>query len=187
MERIANFIDGIYLEKLWALSDRRIEFGLLAKWMAAKRGLLRTYYYDSLPPLSLDLPLREQHHCTHKARFHERLSHDFHFEVRSWGFQRADTWPFLGRKNVQLSVDLVSLAARGAITRASILAGDSDFIPAIEAVKACGVFVDLFHGPEAHGDLLELCDHRNLLCPRVLELLEVSQDDHVCNERFSPN
>ena len=41
---------------------------------------------------------------------------------------------------------MVSLAAKGKITSLALFSGDSDFVPAIEAVKREGVLVKLWHG-----------------------------------------
>jgi uncharacterized LabA/DUF88 family protein len=52
------------------------------------------------------------------------------------------------------------LAAKHQITDAAILAGDSDFLPAIIAAKQEGVVVHLFHGQFPHRDLMQACDER---------------------------
>ena len=43
-----------------------------------------------------------------------------------------------------MGVDLVLLAAKHQISDAAILAGDSDFLPAIDAAKPEGVVIHLF-------------------------------------------
>ena len=57
-----------------------------------------------------------------------------------------------------LAVDLVKLSADGHIQKAILIAGDSDFIPAIAAAKSEGVIVKLYHGKNPHRDLLEEVD-----------------------------
>ena len=59
-----------------------------------------------------------------------------------------------------MGVDMALLAAKNQITDAAILAGDSDFLPAIEAAKPEGVVVHLFHGSQPHRDLVTRCDER---------------------------
>ncbi len=59
-----------------------------------------------------------------------------------------------------MGVDLVLLAAKNSITDAAILAGDSDFLPAIDAAKPEGVVIHLFHGEHPHNDLVARCDER---------------------------
>jgi uncharacterized LabA/DUF88 family protein len=70
--------------------------------------------------------------------------------------------------DILLGVDMVELAATRQINRAVLVAGDSDFLPAIEVVKRQGVLTVLWHGPRGahgrpstcHNDLWEVCDER---------------------------
>ena len=64
------------------------------------------------------------------------------------------------RVDVLLSVDMVRHSAAGHIQHAIIVAGDSDFIPAIEATKESGATVTMWYGDESsiHKDLLSLAD-----------------------------
>jgi uncharacterized LabA/DUF88 family protein len=57
---------------------------------------------------------------------------------------------------------MVSLALTRQITKAILLAGDSDFMPAVEVVKQNGVLVELWHGPKdtVHDELWRACDDR---------------------------
>ena len=57
-----------------------------------------------------------------------------------------------------LAVDLVKLSANRHIQQAILIAGDSDFIPAISAAKDEGVMVKLYHGRRPHRELLEEVD-----------------------------
>jgi hypothetical protein len=64
------------------------------------------------------------------------------------------------RVDILLGVDLVRLSAKGQITDAVIVAGDSDFLPAIEAAKGDGILIRLFHGCRPHDALLLVADER---------------------------
>lgn len=64
------------------------------------------------------------------------------------------------RVDILLGVDMVQLAAKGHIREAVLVAGDSDFIPAVTAAKSEGVIVSLFHGQHCHGDLMREVDER---------------------------
>jgi len=57
-------------------------------------------------------------------------------------------------------VDLVLLTAKNLISDAAFFAGDSDFLPAIDAAKPEGVVIHLFHGQHPHNDLVTRCDER---------------------------
>ena len=55
---------------------------------------------------------------------------------------------------------MVQLTAKQNIHEAVLLAGDSDFIPAVTAAKTEGVVVKLFHGERPHSDLWREADER---------------------------
>jgi uncharacterized LabA/DUF88 family protein len=83
---------------------------------------------------------------------------------------RQDGSPIFAQKRVDilLGVDMVELAATRQIGRAILVAGDSDFLPAIEVVKRHGVLTVLWHGTRGghgrqstcHNDLWDMCDER---------------------------
>jgi len=64
------------------------------------------------------------------------------------------------RVDILMGVDFALLAAKHQITDAALLAGDSDFLPAVEAAKPEGVVIHLFHGASPHSDLFNHCDER---------------------------
>ena len=64
------------------------------------------------------------------------------------------------RVDILLSLDLVQHAIKGHIGRAALLAGDSDFIPAVSAAQSEGVVISLFHGESVHTELLQEVDER---------------------------
>ena len=70
--------------------------------------------------------------------------------------------PIFDQKQVDslLTLDLVQLAMKQAIQEAVLVAGDSDFIPAVIAAKSEGVLVRLFHGDRPHSDLWQEADER---------------------------
>ena len=55
---------------------------------------------------------------------------------------------------------MVLLAAKQSIQEAVLVAGDSDFIPAVSVAKSEGVLVRLFHGQNPHSDLWREADER---------------------------
>ena len=73
------------------------------------------------------------------------------------------------RVDILLGVDLVQLAAKQAIQEAILVAGDSDFIPAVIAAKSEGVLVRLFHGDRPHSDLWQEADERIQLTQSLID------------------
>jgi uncharacterized LabA/DUF88 family protein len=170
MRRIANFIDAAYLEQLTReLSGPSSDFHALADRMSGKCDVLRSYYYDCLPYLGGNPSTENRNRHARKQGFLTALSHLPRFTVRLGKLEfrgRYDNGRSIyqqKRVDVSLGVDLAVLATKHLITDAAFLAGDSDFVPAIEAAKAEGVVVHLFHGEDAHDDLIRLCDERSVI------------------------
>ena len=168
MGRVAVFIDGGYLQKV--LQDefgfRRINFGKLAKSLAGDREILRAYYYTCEPYQSNPPTAEESERFSRSQKFLYALEQLPRFEVRlgKLAYRGRDERgrPILQQKRVdiQMGVDLVLLATKNQITDAVIVAGDSDFVPAIDAAKPEGVVIHLFHGADPHTDLVSRCDER---------------------------
>jgi uncharacterized LabA/DUF88 family protein len=167
MSRSAVFIDGAYLEFLLKEEFGRpsIDFSALVGRMIGNKELLRAYFYDCLPYQSSVPTHEERERFAKRQRFHHALSRIPRFEVRLGKLE------FRGNRNgrsifeqkrvdVLLGVDLVQLAAKHRITDCMIVAGDSDFLPAIEVAKREGVVVHLYHGANPHDKLLARCDER---------------------------
>lgn len=168
MGRSAIFIDGAYLQ--YTLKDEfnsaKIDFGKLVERMAGGREILRSYYYNCEPYQS-DPPTSDEKERFGKAqRFYYALDQIPRFQVRLGKLEfrgyDAQRKPIFQQKRVdiQMGVDLVLLAAKNLISDAAILAGDSDFLPAIDAAKPEGVVIHLFHGERPHNDLVARCDER---------------------------
>ena len=66
---------------------------------------------------------------------------------------------------MMLGVDMALLAVKQRVDRMALLTGDSDTIPAVEAVKPEGIVVTLWHGPlkgrsSPSRDLYQIVDER---------------------------
>ena len=84
------------------------------------------------------------------------------------------------RVDILLGVDMVQLAAKQVIQEAVLVAGDSDFIPAVTAAQSDGVVVRLFHGRRPHNDLWQVSDERTHITEEfiasILRDSAISQD-----------
>ncbi|MBI4149024.1 NYN domain-containing protein [Candidatus Woesearchaeota archaeon] len=87
--------------------------------------------------------------------------------------KKADGYPLLKQKGVDmwLGIDVAKLAATKQIQRIVLVAGDSDFVPAIIAAKAEGVLVTLYYSSSGviHDSLYEVCDDRIAITKELLE------------------
>ena len=134
--------------------------------MADEGDILRTYYYNC-PPYQSNPPTPEESRRYAAARkFYDALRMRPRYEVRlgrlEYRGQDHNGQPIFQQKRVDilLGVDLVKLATKHVIQQAILVAGDSDFIPAIAAAKSEGVVIRLFHGSSCHDDLKREADER---------------------------
>ena len=72
------------------------------------------------------------------------------------------------RVDLLLGIDLVLQATKGSMDEAFIIAGDSDFIPAIRAAKTEGVVIYLISGEKPHDDLLDEVDERIVITEELV-------------------
>lgn len=173
--RIAILIDAGYLNKV--LSDEitikpsRIDHSKLAPHIVSKINpnldILRTYYYHCLPYQSNPPTDDERNRFSKMQRFFQLLEEFPSFEVRLGKLQRKGVegaYQYEQKQiDVLLSIDLVELSATRQITHAALIAGDSDFCPAVQVAKRNGVSVWLVHGQNPHRELWRMADDRILI------------------------
>lgn len=169
MSRIAIFIDGGYWS--YVLKDEfglvKIDYGTLAAKLADGLDILRTYYYNC-PPFQSSAPTQEEKERFSRAQsFFRALDRLPRYEVRLGrlahrGLDQNGQPVFVQKRvDIMLGVDLALLSGKSQITHAALLAGDSDFIPAVIAAKNEGVLVRLYHGRNCHKDLWDCADERS--------------------------
>lgn len=173
MEKVAIFIDGAYLDRLLQdeFNSARIDYGKLVTKMSTGLQILRSYYYHCYPYKSPNPTPEEIERFTKKQKFFYSLEQIPRFDVRLGqlefrGLDSIGKSIFVQKRvDILLGVDLVQLALKRTINNAIILAGDSDFLPAIEVAKNEGVIISLFHGTihPPHNDLWQTADERFVL------------------------
>lgn len=169
------FIDGGYLDKVCNQAGMRADLQKLVAEMVGTEELLRAHYYHCMPYQSSPPTEEERKRFAAADRFMTMLRRLPRFEVRLGklglqGVDREDRPIFVQKRvDIMVGIDMALLAGKGKITSLALLSGDSDFIPAIEAVKREGVVVTLWHGRRgASGvapsiELFDLCDERREL------------------------
>ena len=174
--RVAIFFDGAYLDKvlLHEFGGARIDYHALSQKLKGNSFILRTYYYHC-PIFQGDPPTqKERERYSIQRKFFDSINKLPRFAVRLGKLARRgsnpDGTPHYEQKRVdiQLSVDMVQLATKHRIEDAVLLAGDSDFIPAVVAAKSEGVLVRVFHGDRIHYDLSQEADERNRITPDLV-------------------
>lgn len=180
MHKVAFFIDGAYLDHVIAneFSNQRISYQLLTKAIVEKVGpdreIIRVYYYHCLPYQDTHPTQEQSLRFGNMQRFFRALQRTARFEVRQGrlAYRGIDDKgnPIFEQKRTDLllGLDLVLLATKKSIDEAFIIAGDSDFIPAVCAAKAEGTIIYLVHGETCHDDLLDEADERIKITPELI-------------------
>lgn len=167
------FIDAGHLVSLQAAHGKpKIDLGkALADWCSGPGGdyLFAHYYhcapYQSPSPTAEELQRqaswdRYQHAISkHTPRLRVKLG-----KLAYRGMDQAGEKIFEQKRvDVMLAVDMVTLAYESSASHFVLIAGDSDYVPAIESVKAKGKVVSLWHGPagSVHRELIAACDEHH--------------------------
>ena len=139
-DRVMVFIDGSNLYHVLSQSCGRhdLQFDKFAQKLANGRQLQRIYYYnirqesDSNPNIGVE-----------QAKFLESLYDTPYVEVRLgiWK-QRGDIMVEKG-VDVMLATDVVTNAYKDHYDTAIVVSGDSDFYPALQAVKDVGKHIEV--------------------------------------------
>lgn len=160
--KVAVFIDGGYLDHL--RDHRRVGRLDLEKLVYSAVGdgeLLRAYYYACMPFQGEPPTEEERSRYAKKYQFLSVVRRLPRFEVRLGKIQRIGDDVRQKRVDILLAIELVSLAWKGSIDLAVVIAGDSDFVPAVEQAKDAGVVVRLLYFREScHDELLDAVDER---------------------------
>ena len=168
--RASIFIDGGYILK--QTHDARIEpdYSKLTDFLLAPLNrfvpidLLRCYFYYCPPWMSTQPTEDELRRMAQHEKFIDELEQINRWQVRLGKLEKryeGDKEIFSQKRvDVLLSVDLVRHAAAGHIQHAILVAGDSDFIPAVIAAKESGATLTLWCGEDRspHRDLIKLAD-----------------------------
>ncbi len=168
--RAAIFIDGAYILSHLKSLNLGPNYRDLADYFlkplrkSVPLDLLRCYFYYCPPWMSPEPTEAEKKRMAEHDAFMEEIIALERWSVRLGKLQRRwdghrETFE-QKRVDVLLSVDMVRHTAAGHIQHVIVVAGDSDFIPAIEAAKESGATVSLWCGEEntVHRDLVDLAD-----------------------------
>ena len=184
MGQVAIFLDGGYMDKVMFHDhgNKRLDYAKLVAEMSKPDDILRAYYYHCLPYQSNPPTPEENSRFASKQRFNMALSRLPHFQVRLGKLvcrgidQSGQKILIQKRVDTMFGVDMALLAGKGKVTRIVVMTGDSDLIPAIEAVKTEGVVVTLWHGSfsaytNPSEELYNICDERVLVTAEIVSRL----------------
>ena len=125
-------------------------------------------------------PFEERKRFASRHRFFTAHSHIPRFEVRlgrlAFRGVNKDGKKIFQQKRVDLmlGVDMALLAGKPHVSTMVLLSGDSDFTPAVEAVKREGMLTTLWHGSDTGGarpsyELRQACDERRELTAEIID------------------
>ena len=170
VKQVAIFIDGAYLQNVLRndFGSARIDFRLLSETLAGESDILRTYYYHCLPYRDEPSTPDQDERFARQRRFFDALNLLPRYSVRLGRLERRGDIFVQKRVDILLGVDMALLAAKRFIQEATLIAGDSDFVPAVSATRAEGVITRLVHGRSVHDDLLREVDERTRITPELI-------------------
>lgn len=167
------FIDGAYLDeiaadvftKVWNTTEVPLDYGRLSQ------AYTKTYYYHCPPPQK-----RDEDDASWQARclpYFERAAQLG--ELRGWHVFEGTTkrhkkrGPTQKEVDVQLAVDLLTHSFKRNMDTATLLAGDQDFRPVVEAASREGMFITLQSMRQHANPALRMAaDAREELTPSLL-------------------
>jgi uncharacterized LabA/DUF88 family protein len=186
--RTAVLIDGAYLgivSKQFSGPDGKppkLDFVKLTDSLVARIPVpsgawrWRTYFYDS-DPREVANPTPAQRQANNgKKDFLKRLEGFARFQVRRGklelrGQNEDGSQKFEQKRvDVMLAVDMVRLAFEEHVEFIILVAGDSDFVPAIEAARAAGVTVILYYGGPTKDGFRQTHDELRLACDESVQI-----------------
>ena len=174
--RPAILIDGAYLEHLIRETlgpSARVDHGKLLELLSEGRKS-RVFYYDCAPWAPRKPGRKHLRRLARARKFYEGLREIpglvvrlGHVESRRCGCCKKEHELAQKQTDVMLAIDLVQLSECGA-SRIVLLAGDSDFVPAVELARANGSEVHLYQGSgkrKAHAALKHACSKVSTIDP----------------------
>ncbi len=159
--RAAVFIDGAYLTKILDVDfgKPKIDLAKFSDALCGNYERLRTYYYNCMPYQSCPPTDEERRRFAAMDKFVYTLKKLPRFEVKLGRLGCVGGEFVQKRVDIALAVDLVRLSSGRMISKAVIVTGDSDFVPAIESAKEAGVLVVLYYSQSSiHDELLSAVD-----------------------------
>jgi len=176
-EYAAVFIDGGYLDKILEYNFKKIKinYETFSNILSGKYERFRTYYYYCMPYRDSPPTDEQTTRYSNHQRFISALSRSTRFELRQGKLQKfydSSGQVDFRQKRVDgmLAVDMARLAWKGKIHHAILVAGDSDYTPAVQDVKDADVLVTLVYHPSSyHDELYSICDERREISKELIE------------------
>lgn len=165
MDKAVVFIDNGYFSKILKnhFNQPNIDYEKFSDQLCRNEyKRLRTYVYDCMPYQSDPPTSEEKEKYSRMDKFVSAIKKLPRFEFRKGRLQKIEIDNKVRYKqkmvDVLLSVDLVRLSWSKQVQAAILVAGDSDYVPAVEAARDAGVIVILYYKNPIHDELLDAVD-----------------------------
>lgn len=153
------FLDGNSLRSRVSRVAKRYAGGaeLAINWWGPLGGHKKVFYYDAVP---VRLPKETEEDYSDRVRpiveLHAKISSIGGYRVNEGDARfRSGRGQEQKKVDVMIAVDMLTHTIRKNMTEASLLAGDVDFRPLLDAVVREGMFVTLIYPPDATGEELK--------------------------------
>ena len=155
-ERVAIFIDGsnLYHSLKNTFKKTNLDFEAFCKKLVGRRKLVRIYYYNAAVDQT-----KEKMRYQDQQRFFRQIARVPYLEVKLSRLIYHHGWPsvppYEKGLDVQLATDMLVQCSRDNYDVAVLVSGDSDFAPAVQAVKDEGKHIEIvLIGPKGSSQSL---------------------------------
>lgn len=161
-ESIGVFIDGDYLDGILRseFESVRIDFLTFSQIIIPDGSQrFRTYYYKSVPYISVDSTDEDRQRSDGVEKFLQSLRHLPRFKVRTGELNRGQDGQFRRKGvNVSMAVDVTRLTTERVIDQVFIVCSDPDILPLVKAIRDMGILTRLYHGENVPERMLAETD-----------------------------
>jgi len=178
LEKSAVFIDGGYLNKILKnyFSEADIDYETFSKELCkiVDAKILRTYFYYCMPLIRKENKEDKLRHAK-MQKFIQKLKRLPRFEVRLGKLQVIGGVFKQKMIDVLMSLDIVDTSFERQVDHIIVVAGDSDFVPAIKKAKEYGSIVHLFyHRNSVHNQILDEVDERHEISTELVDKCRIN-------------
>ncbi|MEK6859436.1 MAG: NYN domain-containing protein [Nanoarchaeota archaeon] len=137
--------------------------------MSLTIGRLRTYFYYCMPLVRKNNS-DDVFRLSEVQKFLTKLKRLPRFEVKLGKLQLIGNQFKQKMIDVLMSLDITNMSFEKQIQHVILIAGDSDFIPAIKKAKDYGIIVHLFYHPSSvHNELLDEVDELHIINQELID------------------
>lgn len=176
-EKAAIFIDGGYLNRILKsyFVGAKISYLKLSNKICSdlKLNRLRAYFYYCLPIVRKN----NEQDLKRKAdtqKFLTNLKRFPRFEVKLGKLQLIGNQFRQKMIDVLMSLDITNMSFEKQIQHAILVAGDSDFVPAVKKAKDYGIIIHLYYHPSSvHNEILDEVDELHEINKELIDSCKI--------------